>query len=199
MASPTTSSTTTTLSSTGTQPENMKHPMTTTIKLDGANYLVWAQSVKVFIASQMKERHLTDDPPDPFTTTWRASDSCVMVWLMNSMNIEITTDIMFLKTAKAIWNHVKYLYSYEQNLSRIGDIYTQLFALEQGTWYLQAYYSNLCRMFNELDLHQPLIKDLTVLRRYHEELRVTKFLAGLGPTLLHRFVTSFLVVTRLLI
>ena len=55
----------------------IKNLMATTVKLNGNNYLLWAQSFKLFIGAQQKVQHLTDDPPnfnDPTYEDSLASD-----------------------------------------------------------------------------------------------------------------------------
>jgi len=39
-----------------------KHFFATTVKLNGTNYLLWAQSFRLFVGSQKKLKHLTQDP-----------------------------------------------------------------------------------------------------------------------------------------
>ncbi|KAF9608076.1 hypothetical protein IFM89_006003 [Coptis chinensis] len=55
-------------SSNSNQPPRYFHDDTgkqiTSIKLDGKNYLAWSQAVRVFLRAKMKQKYLTDDPPD---------------------------------------------------------------------------------------------------------------------------------------
>ena len=60
----------------------------TILKLNGVNYLLWAQSLHFFVDSQKKLKHLTEDPQVKGTDVynyWEASDCSVLMWLLNSM------------------------------------------------------------------------------------------------------------------
>jgi len=60
----------------------------TTVKLNGSNYLLWAQTFRIFISAQNKLAHLLQPPPadiDSTYETWFSGDYCVMTWLLNSL------------------------------------------------------------------------------------------------------------------
>ena len=55
--------------------------MGTTVKLNGFNYLLWAQSFRIFIGIQNKLAYLLDPPSATTVTTWEtwlSGDYCVM-------------------------------------------------------------------------------------------------------------------------
>jgi len=55
----------------------------TTVKLNGANYLVWPKSIKVLRAKK-KLKFLLEDPPPGKTTNyedWMSADAYVILWL----------------------------------------------------------------------------------------------------------------------
>ncbi|XP_020266951.1 uncharacterized protein LOC109842493 [Asparagus officinalis] len=65
----------------------------TTIKLNGAKYLLWAQAFRIFIGTQSKLPHLLASPPptsDPTYNSWLSSDYYVMNWLLSSMEAQIS-------------------------------------------------------------------------------------------------------------
>ena len=47
-----------------------KQLFATTLKLNGNDYLLWAQCFRLFASSQKKLNHLTKDPPTKDTTTY---------------------------------------------------------------------------------------------------------------------------------
>jgi len=47
------------------------------------------------------------------------------------MNEKVSVGLVFLKTAKDVWDTLKEMYSNEQNISRVVDLYERLFALRQ--------------------------------------------------------------------
>ncbi|XP_059284069.1 uncharacterized protein LOC132037556 [Lycium ferocissimum] len=66
----------------------------TSHKLNGKNYLEWAQSVRLAIDGRGKLGHLTGEtkkpkPGDPKMNAWRSENSMVIAWLLNSMEAAI--------------------------------------------------------------------------------------------------------------
>lgn len=81
-------------------------------KLNGKNYLEWAQSMKLAIDSRGKLSHLNGEASkpaadDPNLKTWRSENSLVIAWLINSMEPAIEKPHLFLPTAKDVWEAVR--------------------------------------------------------------------------------------------
>ncbi|KAI4317662.1 hypothetical protein L6164_025513 [Bauhinia variegata] len=75
-------------------------------RLDGRNYLQWARLVTLALKGKQKLHHLTEDPPnslDEKYSAWDIEDTIIMTWLLNSMQLEISQNFMFLETSKQIW------------------------------------------------------------------------------------------------
>jgi len=75
------------------------------------------------------------------------------------------------------------MYGNEKNLSRVFKIYERLFELKQGDKSMPEFYSELKSLIDELEMHQPAVTDAATLRRYRQDLTVSKFLSGLSPSL----------------
>ncbi|KAL3513994.1 hypothetical protein ACH5RR_026711 [Cinchona calisaya] len=72
----------------------------TSHKLDGRNYLEWAQSVKLAIDGRGKLGHLTGkvkkpEADDPWMSVWQSENSLISAWLINSMELTIGLNIEF--------------------------------------------------------------------------------------------------------
>ena len=67
---------------------------------------------------------------------------------------------------------MKEIYSNEQNISRVADLYEKLFSLREEDRSLPDNYAELKRTLDELDFYQSLVMDLEVL-----ELALVKFLS----------------------
>ncbi|XP_075499991.1 uncharacterized protein LOC142538567 [Primulina tabacum] len=86
----------------------------TTHKLNGRNYLQWAQSVKIVICGRGKLGCLTGElkPPTHSDSThknWLAENSIVLAWLINSMEPEISRRYLWFHTANEtfdIWQEL---------------------------------------------------------------------------------------------
>ena len=59
-----------------------------------------------------------------------ANDCGMIASLVNGMEKQIACGIMMLNPAKKIWNTLKNTYGYEKNISRIAEIYEQIFTLQ---------------------------------------------------------------------
>ncbi|RVW35006.1 Retrovirus-related Pol polyprotein from transposon RE1 [Vitis vinifera] len=105
-------------------------------KLNGKNYLEWAQSVKLAIDGRGKLGHLNGEvskpvADDPNLKTWRSENSLVIAWLINSMEPAIGKSHLFLPTAKDVWEAVRDM---------------------QGDREVTTYYNQMVTLWQELDL-----------------------------------------------
>ncbi|PIA52948.1 hypothetical protein AQUCO_01000658v1 [Aquilegia coerulea] len=106
-------------------PVSMDNPrlQITIVKLNGQNFLIWAQSARMYIAGRGKIGYLTGDAKEPESTDttyskWYSENSLVMSWLVHSMQPNIVVGYMFMRTTKEIWDAV-------QNVAD-AKIYTKL-------------------------------------------------------------------------
>jgi len=60
------------------------------------------------------------------------------------------------------------MYSNEQNISRVADLYEKLFSLQQDGHPLSHYYSELKGTLDEFEFYQHLVLNLNMLLQYHE-------------------------------
>ncbi|KZV26926.1 hypothetical protein F511_41261 [Dorcoceras hygrometricum] len=91
-------------------------------KLNGKNFLEWAQSIKLIIEGRGRLGYLTGDTRepekgDPKWSSWKSENSMVMAWLINSMEPSIGRTYLFLPTAKDVWEAVRGTYSDLENSS----------------------------------------------------------------------------------
>ena len=99
------------------------------------------------------------------------------------MEAQISSSVMFLTTAKEMWDSLKIMYGNEKNVSRVFEIYKRLFALKQGDKSVSKFFGELKGLIGELEMHQPVVADAATLLGYRRGLTVSKFLSGLHPTL----------------
>jgi len=156
--------------------------LVTTVKLTGSNYLLWAQVFRIFIG---KLAHLLQAPPatiDPTYVTWLTGNYFMITWLLNSLEEIISGSVMFLTTAKDMWDTLKVMYENENNSSRVSEIYECLFELK-GDRSVLEFYGKVKGLIDELEMHQPFVTNAATLRGYPQDLAVSKFLSGLSLTL----------------
>ena len=61
---------------------------------------------------------------------WLIGDYYVITWLLNNLEEKINGSVMFLTTAKEIWDTLNVMYDNEKNPSRVFEIYECLFELK---------------------------------------------------------------------
>ncbi|KAJ1387969.1 gag-polypeptide of LTR copia-type [Sesbania bispinosa] len=157
-------------------------------RLNGRNYLKWAQLVRTVLKGKGKLSHLTESGPkqeDPKFTTWDEEDSMIMAWLWNSMIPEISDTCMFLNSAKEIWDAVEQTYSKAKDAAQVYEVKVKTLAAKQGNKTVTEYANQLKSLWMELD-HYRVIKakcteDSALLKEYIEQDRVYDFLVGLNP------------------
>ncbi|RVW52517.1 Retrovirus-related Pol polyprotein from transposon TNT 1-94 [Vitis vinifera] len=161
-------------------------------KLNGQNFIQWAQSVRIFICGKGKEEYLTGaivqpKEDDPGYRTWKLENSMVMSWLINSMTNDIGENFMYYGTAKEIWDAARETYSNIDNTSAIFEIKSILQDLRQGDSTVTEYFNILTRYWQQLDIYEELVwkcpEDGLLYKKVIEKERIYKFLLGLNKNL----------------
>uniref|UniRef100_A0A5B6ZV70 Integrase catalytic domain-containing protein n=1 Tax=Davidia involucrata TaxID=16924 RepID=A0A5B6ZV70_DAVIN len=157
----------------------------TSIKLKGPNYLQWSRAVSVALRARGKSSYISATKPSDATkiAAWDQEDAQIMTLLWNSLEPEVFHNVSCAESSKEIWDSLQEMYSSDQNLSRIYQLYQDIFSLQQGDRSVDEYFSILKGMWDELNVYQPLSTDLKIQQRHREEFRVAKFLSGLKPEL----------------
>ncbi|KAF6160198.1 hypothetical protein GIB67_016634 [Kingdonia uniflora] len=155
------------VSSLPTHPFENSSLQITTKKLDSRNYLLWAESAKMFIGERMKSDYITGVVQEraEYSSTyakWFSDDSIVRSWLIHSMQPSIAAGYMFMKTSKQIWESVKKTYSQRQNNAHIFQLWNDVSQLKQGDLFLLTYYAKLRVVWEEMDHYQSATKWDTV-------------------------------------
>ena len=70
------------------------------------------------------------------------------------MEKKISGSVMFLTTAKEMWNTLKVMYDNEKNPSRVFKIYERLFEHKQGDRSVPEFYGELKSLIDELEMRQ---------------------------------------------
>ena len=162
-------------------------PKSITIKiLNGANYLACAHAVKIFLRGKKKSRYISELPPptdDKDYDDWCCEDSCVMGWIWHSLEPQVATTVEFCDTSKAIWDSLAESFSTQSNVSRVYELYEQIFAMRQSGRSLPDYYSSLKTLWDQLLQHRPFTTDVTTQKQHWEEFMMASLLSGLDPEL----------------
>ena len=96
--------------------------------------------------------------------TWLTGDYAVMTWLLNCLEEKISGNVIFLTTAKEMWDTLKVMYGNEKNPSRVFEIYERLFELKQEDKSVAKFYGELKGLVDELEMYQLAVTDAVTLR-----------------------------------
>jgi hypothetical protein len=104
----------------------------TSTKLKGSNYLQWSRAVRVFLTGRSKESYLTTTKPTDATKIpqWLQEDAQIMTWLWTSLEPEVFNNVSYLKSSKDIWDTLHLMYSSKENITRIHELYQDMFSLQ---------------------------------------------------------------------
>jgi len=83
----------------------------------------------------------------------------MMPWLLNRLKVKISGNVMFLITAKEMWDTLKVMYGNKKSLSRVFEIYERLFKLKQGDNMNLSFTENSRVLINDLEMHQFAVTD----------------------------------------
>ena len=160
-----------------------------THKLNGTNFVRWAQPFKFFIRGRRKMGWLDGSKKAPAGDlgyeTWQADNSMVLAWLINSMEAEVSQNFILCDTAKQLWDTINLMYSNLNNDSQPYDLRRKVHQTKQGSLSATAYFNILNQCWMELDLYQDFEwkseEDFLQYKKIVQKERVFDFLGGLNP------------------
>ncbi|XP_073315835.1 uncharacterized protein [Primulina huaijiensis] len=116
---------------------------------------------------------------------WNRCNSMVISWILNSVSREIADSLMYIPTASEIWIDLRDRF-HQSNAPRIFQIKKLLTGLHQGSMDINAYYTKLRTLWDELKDFQPVsvcncgsMKDWI---NYQNQECVMQFLMGLNES-----------------
>lgn len=92
---------------------------------------------------------------EPERGKWRRVDEMVSSWIINSMSNEIAETFVYCTSARRLWQELEEQFG-EINGPQIYQIQRQIASIEQGGQSVVMYYSRLKRLWEELNILQPL-------------------------------------------
>ena len=167
----------------------------TAIRLNGSNYDQWAKSVEVYFI--VKKKYKLVDTPDCKEVgeakyeDWKAEDAHNRIILWNNMEPKISGSLVFLVTAKGVWDGANEMFSGLDNLHHTYELHHKFFYLTLDDMSLEDYYARFRSVCQKLDLADPVSTGISVMQKQRESMRVAHFLSDLLP-ILTMFVLSIL-------
>ena len=91
---------------------------------------------------------------DPTFKSWKAENSMVMSWLINSMLPEIGETLLLYRTAAEIWQAARKIFSNSEDMSELFETENTFHDLRQGEISVTQFFSSLTHLWQKIDLYK---------------------------------------------
>lgn len=121
--------------------------------LTGSNFSQWSRAMTLSPESQLKLGMINGQCPKPkadskYIGLWNRCNSMIISWLLNVVSPDIASSVVYLPTAKQIWDDLRIRYS-QTNAPKIFQVSIDLASFTQGHLYVSVYYTKFRRMWDE--------------------------------------------------
>ena len=106
-------------------PETTLNPNLIPIKLDGKNYSLWSQSVRMCLKAREKLNHITEASPasdDPRFNRWDIEDTIVKGWICNSLDKNLYGKFLRYPIAKEVWDAIATTFYDGSDAAQVFDL-----------------------------------------------------------------------------
>ena len=126
-----------------------------TESLNDQNYHQWSRSVQIALSTKLKLGFIDGSLVAPASTSpqfvlWKRSNDLVISWILNSVSSEIRKSIVYMNTAKQIWDDLFKRFA-QSNVPRLFNLRKDLVSLTQGTQSISTYFTVFRGLLDELD------------------------------------------------
>ncbi|XP_073219713.1 uncharacterized protein [Cicer arietinum] len=162
--------------------------------LNNTNFHSWSRAMLVSLRSKNKSGFVLGTiyrpkDTDRLSMAWDRCNTMVMSWITNSLEPNIAQSIMWMDSAAEIWHELNDRY-HQGDIFRISDLQEEIYGLRQGDSSITIYFTNLKKLWQELENFFPLpscsctptcsCNLLPKIREYRENDYVIRFLKGLN-------------------
>lgn len=159
------------------------HPNLIPIKLDGKNYSLWSQSIRMCLKAREKLNHITDPPPNPTSplfNRWDVEDTVVKGWICNSLDKNLYGKFLRYPTAKEVWEAIATTFYDGSDAAQVFDLNKKVNRVKQAGRTIEEYYNDLQDLWLEIDFRRPnpmeCTPDIEKFDKFIQESRVYSFL-----------------------
>ncbi|XP_017982436.1 PREDICTED: uncharacterized protein LOC108663306 [Theobroma cacao] len=129
-------------------------------KLTAANYMSWSRAFLLALSIRKKRGFIDGtikepNEADPLFEDWSRCNSLIVTRLLESLTPEIASNVLYMDSAKEIWETLKNRFS-QPDETRICNLQFQLGNILQGTRSVNAYFTELNSIWQELKNFRPL-------------------------------------------
>uniref|UniRef100_A0A2N9EDL8 Integrase catalytic domain-containing protein n=1 Tax=Fagus sylvatica TaxID=28930 RepID=A0A2N9EDL8_FAGSY len=129
--------------------------------LTGDNYHSWRRSMTMALSAKHKLGFVTgtvpqpEDPSDPLFEIWTRCNDLVLSWLTNCLAEHIAASVIYVNTAKGVWDDLQERYS-QGNGTRVFHLKQAISFFKQGQQDVSTYYTNLKGLWDEFLNYRPI-------------------------------------------
>lgn len=175
-----------------TEPVQKIELMPNDIKLEGTkNYLAWSRRALLLLKAKRLESFVNGESSEPKNkssaewSTWDATNSLVVAWMLSSMTPAIARTVDTILSATEIWKSLEKMYSGSGNVMLMVEIEDRLHDLKQGERSVTDYVAELKSLWADADYLKPIELPHSYcvdwVKKWIEEKGVVQFLRGLNP------------------
>ena len=127
----------------------------TTVVLDESNFSQWHRSMEIALSSKLKlgfvdGSYIKPAVNSPLSMHWIRCNNMVTSWLLISVSIPIRQSIVYMKSAKAIWDDLQVRYA-QTNVPKLINLRKEISHLDQGAMTISAYFIKFRTIHDELE------------------------------------------------
>ncbi|KAB5514812.1 hypothetical protein DKX38_028718 [Salix brachista] len=158
--------------------------------LDGTNYAMWRRSMLISLSAKNKLGFINGTIPTPVETDpkfmlWQRCNDMVLSWILNSLNQEIASSVLYVETPSEIWLDLQERFT-QGNFSHHYQVQRSIVELQQNQNSIFTYYTKIKTLWDELKMSSPLIQctcgGMKQLTNNEEKMRLSQFLMGLDES-----------------
>ena len=118
----------------------------TNVPLNKINYIQWSRAVRMYLGGKLLLGYIDGtviepEANDPRHAEWKAYNTMVMSWMLNSIEPDVSERLYQLDTAKELWDTLHELYAYKNNMARINEIKQLIANYRQGNKFAFSHYT----------------------------------------------------------
>ena len=95
------------------------------------------------------------DPESPLYKDWQSCNTMVLSWLINSMHVDVSSNIIYCETARDMWLELKNMFS-QGNGPKIYNLQKEISHITQNQLSVTEYFSKFKRLWDQLLHLEPL-------------------------------------------
>nr|DAD24784.1 TPA_asm: hypothetical protein HUJ06_026248 [Nelumbo nucifera] len=134
--------------------------VTVSPELTSSNYASWSKSFLLALSIRNKTSFVDGTIKEPALDdalhgAWMRCNNLIVAWLLRSISPPIASTMFYISSASQIWETLKKKFSQPDD-SKICNLQLSLNTITQGTRTVDAYFTELTGIWEELRSYQPL-------------------------------------------